>query len=408
MQASTHDVMAWVHRNVTQSAMGAVAARFTPNRAGGSRVSGAALDEAQYVRFLYLLKASRQAGSPRSLSPREVAAVMGRDESWGRKMATRIIVDGICGAYRNGGGANDATTKLTPAARGVLLDIVRRYPQYTLEWIKSELFFAAFIIVDKTTVSRCLKKMGLCRVVRGVIAHQRADVNIMQYDIQFRLRVSTLDIDRCGWFDSAQVNRKDGNVRSRKAWGVKGGRVRIPKVFVRDPTSTMMSAVLTTAGMVCMDMTPEHVDADYMDAYFARIAPTLAAVGIRYFILDNARVHNVAMVSTIFNFYGISAIFLPPYVAACAVARRAASTRSPAPPPSPSPPFPRNVRHGQIHSGAQSNRNGVAMGEGQTSVSHRRALCRSRPTADQPPREHPCGVLRELGATCKLLHRVNA
>jgi transposase len=371
-------VLGWINLHSSHQQMGASAGGWTENSTGGLYRRGEELDAAQYSRFLFLLKASRMVGSPRPLTPREVGTIMGRSLGWVKKMLTRIDNIGVCGALGNRGGQKAACTKIGNVERAALLDIVRRWPHFTLAAIQNELFLHTFTVVHTSNIYRTLCSMGLTKNVRGVIATQRAAAQVQQYNAQFRARVAGLDPDLCSWFDSAQVCKRDGSVRSRKAWCVVGGRVTIPKPFIRSPTSVMMNAVLTTAGMICVEMEDGHIDSDWMRQYFSRVAPVLSASGFRYFILDNAPVHDVIIISTIFNWFGITVLFLPPCVVRHVHTQRACAADSAFTLPhrhvTPSPPLLPLV---QVHARDEPHRDGLAIHQRSTVQTPRRAPRRS-------------------------------
>ena len=77
----------------------------------------------------------------------------------------------------------------------------------------------------------------------------------------------------------------------------------------------LAAALVGEGGSVTgIDMTEEHVDAEYMNDYWIDVAEALHAGGFTHFILDNAPVHNIARITMTFGFYGIAVIFLPPCV----------------------------------------------------------------------------------------------
>ena len=305
--------MTHINTHIAQGSVGAVGGATIANTMGGSRVNGADLDDTAYTRLVFLVNASHQASSPRPLTVNELALATARSPKWVYKMLHRMHLHRFCGTQARGG-VRRSCTKLTALHDGAIIDIVCRNPEQTLAQLTAELFLREMVSVSTSTMDRHLTNLGFTSNVRAVIARQRADANIMQYVVQFRMRVANIDPHRIGFMDSAQVNRKNGCLRSRKARCVKGGRVTVAKLFERDPVSTMMTAVLTTAGMVCIDMTEEHVDAEYMNDYWIEVADALHAGGFTHFILDNAPVHNIARITMTFGFYGIAVIFLPPCV----------------------------------------------------------------------------------------------
>jgi len=330
-------VLNYINENVPQDQVGAVGFDAIANKKGGSRVNGADLEEAAYTRLVFLVNASQEVGSPRSFTANELALATARSLDWVYKMLNRMQSHGFCGTQERGG-ARASRTKLSAVHDAALMDIVRHHPEQTLEQLRGELFLREMVSVSPSTIDRHLTNLGFTLNVRAVIARQRADPNVIQYMVQYRTLVANIDPHRIGFMDSAQVNRRGGQLRSRKARCAKGGRVTVPKLFERNPESTMMTAVLTTAGMVCIDMTDEHVDAEYMNDYWIDVAEALHAGGFTHFILDNAPVHNLARITMTFGFYGITVLFLPPYVTAQSFFTSPPYEYSSPPPPPPPPP----------------------------------------------------------------------
>ena len=198
--------------------------------------------------------------------------------------------------------------KLTEESINFLLDYVKAHPDATLAQLVEQLEEQRSVKVAKSTLSEVLKKRGLSRKKKSLVATEQKSERVMLLRSEFSARQKTYDPERLVFIDEAGSHI---SMTPTHGWAPRGTRLYDHVPRNRGTVTTMLGA-LTIGGLEAIMTVEGSTNSQVFHAFITDVlAPRLNAGDV--VVLDNVSAHKNAKTKNFLKDLGVEMVFLPPY-----------------------------------------------------------------------------------------------
>lgn len=198
--------------------------------------------------------------------------------------------------------------KLTEESIRFLLDFVKAHPDATLARLVDELEKSCHVKIGKSAVAEALKKRGLSRKKKSLVATEQKSERVMLLRSQFAGKQKQHDPERLVFIDEAGTHI---SMTPTHGWAPRGERLHDYVPRNRGTVTTMLGA-LTIGGLEAVMTIEGSTNSAVFHAFITEVvAPRLNAGDI--VILDNVSAHKNKKTKQHLEKMGVELVFLPPY-----------------------------------------------------------------------------------------------
>ena len=198
--------------------------------------------------------------------------------------------------------------KLTEEAIKHLLDYVKAHPDATLVQLVDELEKSCQVKVGKSTISDTLRKWGLSRKKKSLVATEQKTERVVVLRSEFQRQQKDFDPTRLVFLDEAGCHI---SMTPTHGWAPRGERLYDHVPRNRGTVTTMLGA-LTIGGLEAVMTIEGSTDSNVFHAFITEVlAPRLNPGDV--VVLDNVSAHKNQRTKDFLTNLGVKMLFLPPY-----------------------------------------------------------------------------------------------
>lgn len=198
--------------------------------------------------------------------------------------------------------------KLTEESIKYLIDYVKAHPDSTLVQLVEELEKSCQVKVGKSTISDTLRKRGLSRKKKSLVATEQKTERVVLMRSEFRTRQKAFDPTRLVFLDEAGCHI---SMTPTHGWAPRGERLYDHVPRNRGTVTTMLGA-LTIGGLEAVMTIEGSTNSNVFHAFITEVlAPRLNKDDV--IVLDNVSAHKNLKTKEFLENLGVTMLFLPPY-----------------------------------------------------------------------------------------------
>lgn len=235
----------------------------------------------------------------------EAAAIHGVGRASANRWTSRFKKTGTVDPKPTGGPRN---VKLTEDSIKYLLAYVKEHPDATLAQLVDELDNAFGVKIGKSAVSEALKKQGLSRKKKSLVATEQKSERVMLLRSEFVIRQKQFAPERLVFIDEAGAHV---SMTPTHGWAPRGERLHDHVPRNRGTVTTMLGA-LTIGGLEAVMTVEGSTNSEVFHAFITQVlAPRLNYGDV--VVLDNVSAHKNSRTKEFLQGLGVEMVFLPPY-----------------------------------------------------------------------------------------------
>ena len=235
----------------------------------------------------------------------EAAAIHGVGRASANRWTSRFRRTGSVDPTPNGGPRN---VKLNEESMKFLLGFVKENPDATLAQLVAELEKRANVKVGKSAVSEALKKRGLSRKKKNLVATEQKSDRVVLLRSEFARVQKSFDPERLVFIDEAGTHI---SMTPTHGWAPRGQRLYDHVPRNRGTVTTILGA-LTIAGLEAVMTVEGSTNTAVFHSFVTEVlAPRLNPGDI--VVLDNLSAHRNGATKAFLRSMGVEMVFLPPY-----------------------------------------------------------------------------------------------